>query len=69
MEVELRIAMEADECRNFCQVLSPDNDDSIEMKCIDTGISILISSLKATSLYNIVDDFLRSYEVFKKIRG
>ncbi len=67
MEVELQIEMEADECKDFFRVLSPDNDDSIHMNCSDNGISITIYDLKETSLYSMLDDFLRSYEVFKKI--
>ena len=67
MEVVLRIAMDDKECSDFQQVLEPDNNNTVRMQCDDHGMTITISELKTTSLYSLVDDILRSYEVFKKI--
>ena len=46
-------------------------DDSSNWKTsyADGKTNVEIKTDKITSLYNLIDDLLRSYEVFKKIDG
>lgn len=46
-------------------------DDTHEWKTelYDGKIEVTINTEKITSLFNLVDDLLRSYEVFKNIDG
>lgn len=38
------------------------------MDMVEDGLLIKIIRLKVTSLYNVVDDVLRNYEVYENIR-
>ena len=40
----------------------------MSMDIVENGLLIKIIGLKVTSLYNVVDDILRNYEVFDSIR-
>ena len=69
MDIEITIDCEGDECRRLASSLNP--DDTQDWKTTISGHSIIvkIKTEKIISLYNLVDDLLRSYEVFKKIDG
>ncbi len=66
--VEIEIEISTDCCRELYDSLMPDNNDLIKMQCSDKSLDILIKDAKISSIYNLVDDFIRDYETFIKIK-
>ena len=69
MEIEVTIGCDADDCRRLASSLKPDDTENWKTTISDHSVIVNIKTEKITSLYNLVDDLLRSYEVFKKIDG
>ena len=69
MEIEITIGCEGDECQRLASSLNPDDTQDWKTTISAHSIIVNIKTEKITSLYNLVDDLLRSYEVFKKIDG
>lgn len=67
LRLELVMDMGREECLGLKAVIDPDNGPHIRTECIEKGLKIEISDLKETSIYSLIDDILRSYEVFRKI--
>ena len=65
--MEIEIYLGSIDCEKLMAAIGPDNDDTIMMECVDRHLKIEIRDLKITSAYNVVDDLIRSYEVFKKL--
>ncbi len=69
MKIDLTICSQSLDCKSLKKVLEPDNDSRIRIDCTDDCANIEINDVKETSMYSIVDDLLRSYEVYEKIKG
>jgi len=67
IDVELKIECSTKHAKKLIRVLRPDNDTSISMQVQGNMLVINISKLKATSVYNVLDDILRNYEVYREI--
>ncbi len=69
MKIDLTICTRSLDCESLKMVLEPDNDSRISILCNDDCAKISIDNVKETSMYSIIDDLIRSYEVYEKIRG
>lgn len=69
MKIDLTICSQSLDCKSLKMVLEPDNDSRICIDCADDCANIEINNVKETSMYSIVDDLLRSFEVYEKIKG
>ncbi len=50
------------------EILKPENDETISIKIHDENeLIIKCEKLKANSLYSLVDEFLKAYEIVKQI--
>ena len=67
LEITVEIECAEDECIGLLHALKADDSNFWKTTVQDGKIKIIASTEKITSLYNLVDDLLRSYEVFKKI--
>ncbi|WP_297215606.1 hypothetical protein [Thermoplasma sp.] len=56
------------DCDPFLKTISPDNYGNIKMECNSERIKITIDEDKYGTVFTLLDDILRNYEVFKKIR-
>ncbi|SMD31005.1 hypothetical protein [Picrophilus oshimae] len=65
--MDVKISMDTENCNSLMMALSPDNDETIEIRCREKKIDINIKNLKMQSLYNIIDDILRDYETWLKM--
>lgn len=59
--------MDEELCVKFMSTFNQDNDSTINTKCEDGTLVIVINDLKISSLYNITDDILRNLSTFEKI--
>ncbi len=69
IDVELKIKCSLNEAQGIINALQPDNTDTMSMNIEENTLVIRIARLKATSLYNVLDDILRNYEVYKNVAG
>ncbi|MEM0156696.1 MAG: hypothetical protein QXN26_01350 [Thermoplasmataceae archaeon] len=68
MKIDLTICVKSLDCKSLKMVLEPDNDSRICIHCDDDCAKITIDNVKETSMYSIIDDLIRSYEVYEKIK-
>ncbi|MEM0140020.1 MAG: KEOPS complex subunit Pcc1 [Ferroplasma sp.] len=67
--MEITIQISTDSCQELFNSLVQDNDENISMECQNNSIIIKIKNAKLSSIYNLVDDFVRDYETFEKIKN
>ncbi len=67
LDITVEIQCEGQECKDLLNALKADDTNSWRTSVQDNKIRVTATTDKITSLYNLVDDLLRSYEVFKKI--
>ncbi len=67
LQIKVAIECEGHECTDLLDALKADDANNWVTVVKDGRIEVTVSTDKITSLYNLVDDLLRSYEVFKKI--
>ncbi len=67
LQIKVAIECEGQECQDLLNALKADDANNWITEAKDDKIVVTASTDKITSLYNLVDDLLRSYEVFKKI--
>ncbi len=67
LQIKVAIECEGQEGRDLLNALKADDANNWITEVKDDKIEVTVSTDKITSLYNLVDDLLRSYEVFKKI--
>lgn len=67
MEIKVSIQCDDSECHKLLQALKADDTNEWKTDLVDNRILVAVTTDKITSLYNLVDDLLRSYEVFKKL--
>ena len=67
LEIRVAIECEGQECKDLLNALKADDGNNWNTSIQENRIEIKVTTDKITSLYNLVDDLIRSYEVFKKI--
>ncbi len=66
--VEINIEIDEEDCYSLYNSIIADNDENISMECDNNRLKIDIKNAKIISIYNLIDDILRDYETFKKIK-
>ncbi len=67
--MEINIEIDENDCYGLYNSINADNDENISMECYNNKLKIDIKNAKITSIYNLIDDILRDYETFKKIKN
>ena len=67
MKATYNFPMDEQLCAKFIATFNQDNNSTIDTKCKDGNLVIVIKDLKISSLYNITDDILRNLSTFEKI--
>lgn len=67
IEMDFRLGVRLDGCELIRQSLNPDNNEDMEITCSENEMVITVRNLGISSLYNLIDDIVRCYEVSKKI--
>ena len=67
LEIGVEIECEGQECQDLLNALKADDTKDWTTSLHENKVKVTVTTDKITSLYNLVDDLLRSYEVFKKI--
>ncbi|KAA8923174.1 hypothetical protein [Thermoplasma sp.] len=63
------LTIDDEDCDAFLLAISPDNYGGINAECVDGKIRITIEEKKYGTVFSLLDDMIRSYEVFEKIRN
>ena len=53
--------------KTLLRIIKPENDKTISTEIDDKKIKIRIASVKASSIYYLTDEILKSYEILKRI--
>ena len=53
--------------KTLLRIIKPENDKTISTEIDDKKIKIRITSVKASSIYSLTDEILKSYEILKRI--
>ncbi len=53
--------------KTLLRIIKPENDKTISTEIDDKKIKIRIASVKASSIYSLTDEILKSYEILKRI--
>ncbi len=67
--MEINIEIDEEDCPGLYNSIIADNDENISMECDSGKLKIDIKNAKIISIYNLVDDIIRDYETFKKIKN
>jgi len=67
--MEINIEIDENDCYGLYNSINADNDENISMECYNNKLKIDIKNAKIISIYNLIDDILRDYETFKKIKN
>ncbi|MCY0852257.1 MAG: hypothetical protein OWQ34_05935 [Thermoplasma acidophilum] len=62
------IIIEDADCERFLRVITPDNYGGITAECMNETVKVTIEEKKYGTVFTLMDDIIRSYEVFQKIR-
>ncbi|MHB1708215.1 MAG: hypothetical protein ACYCT2_01900 [Thermoplasmataceae archaeon] len=69
MDISIELEFDDPNAGDLLRVINPDNDKTISVEVSGSHGKIIISHLKLSSLYNIIDDLIRDIEVGKKIES
>ena len=67
MEISVSIECDDSECQKLLKALKADDTKDWQTDVLENKVVVTVKTDRITSLYNLVDDLLRSYEVFKKL--
>ena len=67
LEIKVSIECEGQECEDLLSALKADDANNWITSVRENKVEVTVTTDKITSLYNLVDDLMRSYEVFKKL--
>ncbi|WP_048161872.1 hypothetical protein [Thermoplasma acidophilum] len=62
------LIIEDADCERFLMTIKPDNFGGITAECNNGNVKIKIEEKKYGTIFTLMDDIIRSYEVFEKIR-
>jgi len=65
--VTMNIRVESN-CAAILDILTPDNDASIDCHCEGDVLKIIIPSIKYNSIFNVCNEILGQIEMFEKIK-
>ncbi len=68
LQAVLELTVGENEAKKFLDTLTPDNQDRIDCSINADGAVITIRDNKISTISNVIDDILRCFGVFEKMR-